>query len=805
MRMAISFILLAYATLAYTADKPLNVVVFLVDDLRPDLGCYGNNLIKSPNVDKLAEQGVKFTRAYCQQAICAPSRMSILTGLYPETFAIYDIFTRFDQTHPNALTLPKLFKDNGYKTVSVGKVFHHGLDNQNEWSIYHGKEGNSYHIPGNETLKPAFEGADVADEAYKDGRAAQKAIETLNQLKDDKFLMVVGLSKPHLPFNAPQKYWDLYDKNDFKIPVKAGPIDAYSNAVPKWGELRGYGNIPAEGYLSDSLTLELINGYYACVSYIDAQVGKVMQTLDDLNLRENTMVVFMSDHGWKLGEFGAWCKHSNFNIDINVPFIISRETSHENRKTNVASDAIVDNVDLMPTLAEACDLKIPPREGKSLLPLLDNPEMEWSKVSYSLYAHGEFRMGVTCTNGEYRYVEWREFQTLDLVDIELYPCDENYMVRARNLAHVPAYDSIESVMRELLYEHYPPNGPSYEIPQMPDETIYADDTIVFKSPSVGKEFECGASVKVEAIVGDSIGSLILKVDSVILRTINGSPFVWGLDSLIDGALFTLTSGTHTLQLIGLNNGDTLQHNEINIKIKEALVPQGPYLNSAILIPGRIEAENYDIGSQGLAYFDSDDINESSLYRNDGVDIVAEGTGYCVSNMINREWQEYTINVEEDGYFDIAVYYSSDPVSGSARLSLSLADIDRDLVSNYKLYPTYGWGNFMEETIATDISLEKGEQIVRSTVVQQGYYLDWIEIKNQHTTGTKEVIDASVRIYPNPNSTGLFHLNEICDYRVYSIQGAELISGSGQLVDMSGFRSGVYIFQTNGMTQRIMVK
>lgn len=470
-KISLIIILLLITACNFASEKPLNVVVFLVDDLRPDLKCYGNELIKSPNIDKLAEEGVKFNKAYCQQAICAPSRMSILTGLRPETFAIYDIFTRFDKTHPQALTLPKLFNTNGYKTVSIGKVFHHGVDGKSEWDIYHGKEANSYYIPGNDTLKAAYEGANVEDTAYKDGRAAQRAIETLQQLKDDKFIMAVGLSKPHLPFNAPKKYWDLYNRNDFKIPLRQNPVDYYEKGMAKWGELRGYGNIPSSGYLNDSLTLDLINGYYACISYIDAQVGKVMQTLEDLSLRENTIVVFMSDHGWKLGEFGAWCKHSNYNIDISVPLIISRETSHINRKTNVATNAIVENVDLLPTLAEACGIKIPKRDGKSLVALLDNPEMKWSNVAYSLFAHGNARMGVTCTDGNYRYVEWRNFKTLQQYGVELYPCDENYMVRANNLASDPAYDSIENVMKGLLHQHYPPNRGSYGIPNMPDETI----------------------------------------------------------------------------------------------------------------------------------------------------------------------------------------------------------------------------------------------------------------------------------------------------------------------------------------------
>lgn len=543
------------------AQEDLNVLVFLVDDLRPDLACYGNELMQSPNIDKLAEDGVMFKNAYAQQAICAPSRMSILTGLRPETFAIYDIFTRFDRTHPEALTLTSLFNENGYKTVSIGKVFHHGNDGKGKWDVYHGKEGNSYHIPGNDTLKPAYEGADVDDNAYKDGRSAQKAIQTLNQLKNEKFMMVVGLSKPHLPFNAPKKYWDMYKREDFKIPVKQNPTGYYEAGMAKWGELRGYGNIPESGYLNDSLTLDLINGYYACVSYIDAQVGKVMQTLDDLDLRKNTIVVFMSDHGYKLGEFGAWCKHTNYDIDINVPLIISRETSHPNRKTNVQTNAIVENVDLLPTLAEACGIDIPQRDGKSLIPLLDKPEMEWSNVAYSLYAHGKVRMGVTCTDGEYRYVEWRNFDNNKLWGVELYPTNENYMERSVNLAELAQYDSIEASMKALLHKHYPLNNRPYGQANMPEETII--DTAFnfgFENLTDGEIIEIGADLTVEAKVGSAFTAVALWLGDTNMGTLTSAPFKWVLSDLAEKS--------HKLKLVATGGEGIIATDSITVIVSD---------------------------------------------------------------------------------------------------------------------------------------------------------------------------------------------------------------------------------------------
>ncbi|KJF41726.1 sulfatase [Draconibacterium sediminis] len=449
-------------------EKKPNVVVFLVDDLRTELGCYGSTHVKSPNIDALAKDGVLFDKAYCQEAICAPSRMSILTGLHPQNIGIYSLFTPLRKKHKDMVTLPQFFKANGYTTVSIGKVYHHTFDDKESWSIHIPKESNAYVLPENIALQnsgsgkgSAFECADVTDDAYKDGRTANHAIETLQKIKDEKFVMFVGLSKPHLPFNAPKKYWDMYKEGDFTIPVKKAPEGMSSLALTKWGELRGYHGIPKEGLLDDELSLKLMHGYYACVSYIDAQMGKVMQALEDLDLRENTMVVLMSDHGWKLGEYGAWCKHTNFELDVHVPMIISRETSHKNRQTNVRSQALVENIDIFPTIAEACELEVHPVDGKSILKLVDNPEMEWDKAAYSIYPRGEKYMGCTVTDGEWRYTEWRNMDEHNTHSVELYPCQTDFNKVGENLAGGEKYKGIQIKMKKLLDENFSPERISF--------------------------------------------------------------------------------------------------------------------------------------------------------------------------------------------------------------------------------------------------------------------------------------------------------------------------------------------------------
>ena len=455
--------------LSFGQEQP-NVLIFLVDDLRNDLGCYGNTIVKSPNIDKLAKNGVVFNKAYCQQAICAPSRMSILTGMRPENIGIYDIFSPMRKTRKDLISMPQFFKSYGYKTASIGKVYHHSRDDKEVWDVFHEKEKNTYVSKENtdfienskssgKTAKgPAFEKVETSDDAYKDGRAAKHAIETLQKLKNNKFLMIVGLSKPHLPFNAPKKYWDLYDKNDFKVPSRVKPKNMYRLALSKWGELKNYANIPNNGDLNDELTKELINGYYACISYVDTQIGKIVNTLEELNLKENTLIVFMSDHGYKLGEYGAWCKHSNMEIDTRVPLIIS---NGKNLKTNnTKCNALVENIDVFPTIAASCGLTTHHVDGKSLLPLIDNPKKPWDKAAYSLFPRGKKYMGCTVTDGHWRYTEWRNSVDQKVLYKELYNHQKS-VVANENLSNNPEYKTVLSRMQELLYLRFAPDRKSF--------------------------------------------------------------------------------------------------------------------------------------------------------------------------------------------------------------------------------------------------------------------------------------------------------------------------------------------------------
>ncbi|WP_032096194.1 MULTISPECIES: sulfatase [unclassified Alteromonas] len=449
---------MAYAS---QANKSPNIVVFLVDDLRPDLGAYGHTQVHSPNIDQLASEGVKFSRAYAQQAICGPSRVSIMTGLRPETTGLYTIRKdgRLRPNQPNVVSLPQLFKANGYKTISIGKVYHSTTDDAESWSTHIKKLDNFYAIDGNKEKRFAYEAGDVEDDFYKDGKVASDAIRALRDLKDDKFLMFVGLSKPHLPFNAPKRYWELYDRNELAVPSRNKPEDMYRLALTKWGELRMYGGIPKEGDVNDELTKTLRHGYFASVSYMDAQVGKVMQALSEMNLRENTMVVLMSDHGYKLGEYGAWNKHTNMELDTRVPLIISRELSYSRRVANQTSSALVENVDIFPTLVEAAGLTMPNVDGDSMLSLIDNPHQSFKPAAYSLFNRGKI-MGVTVTDGDWRYTQWRDAATQEIQFTELYDHRVSDVARA-NESGKPSYQNIEEKLRELLHAKFSLSAPSF--------------------------------------------------------------------------------------------------------------------------------------------------------------------------------------------------------------------------------------------------------------------------------------------------------------------------------------------------------
>ncbi|SMD33849.1 Arylsulfatase A [Reichenbachiella faecimaris] len=438
---------LAVSGLASAQDQ--NVLFIAVDDLKPLLGAYGDEMAITPNIDRLAAMGVTFTNTQCQQAVCGPSRASLLTGMRPDVTEVWDLKTLIRDKNPNIVTLPQYFRSNGYETVGIGKIFDprsvdKGLD-EKSWSVpylmpdvedeQYGEPAGHYQSPENKAKfealrkegeakglsggklnayvrngnKPTTESLDIADEGYFDGMVAVEAIKQLKNLASGSkpFLLCVGFKKPHLPFVAPKKYWDMYKRENMPLAEfqkqASGTVQlSYHNS----GELNSYTDIPdaygKNGLVNEDKQRELIHGYYACISYVDAQIGKVLDALEAQNLAKNTSIVLWGDHGWHLGDHGMWNKHSNFEQATRSPLIFASTTMQQ----GVQNDSPTEFVDIFPTLCDLTDLETPDYlQGKSLKPILDGKEKSVKPFAISQYPRAK-NMGYAMRNDRYRYVVW---------------------------------------------------------------------------------------------------------------------------------------------------------------------------------------------------------------------------------------------------------------------------------------------------------------------------------------------------------------------------------------------------------------
>lgn len=420
-------------TCSHTYAQRPNVLFIAIDDLRPELGCYGSPIAKSPNLDKLASTGLLFNRAYCQQAICSPSRASLMTGARPDTIGVIENSAYFRELNPDIVTLTQHFIAHGYDATYAGKIFHHDgvADLENSWNrktakpdVPKPKNQGGYALPENQKIwrdnkkildakygpeiargglihGPAWESADVPDHGYEDGYKTDVAIATLKQLVEEQsdaggdarpFFLGLGLKKPHLEFIAPKKYYDMYDPAD--IPL-AEQVDAPKNGAamgihPSF-ELRVRDGIPKEGKIDQELARKLKHAYLACVSYADAQIGRMIDALDESGVRDNTIIIVWGDHGWHLGEMGAWGKATNYEIATRVPLMIWTPDMAEGVRGQ-KTDALVELVDMYPTLCELAGVPLADHlEGHSFKPLLSDCEQPWKAASFSQFPNPALR------------------------------------------------------------------------------------------------------------------------------------------------------------------------------------------------------------------------------------------------------------------------------------------------------------------------------------------------------------------------------------------------------------------------------
>ena len=417
-----TFLILSIACIVHAADRP-NILFIAVDDLRPELGCYQSPVAVSPNLDALAKNGLLFKRAYCQQAICRPSRASLMTGARPDTTGLFHNHVSLRELQPDIVTLPQHLIANGYETAYCGKIFHRGdTDEGKSWSRAPvkwikeiKKPAGPYALAVNNKMKsdntklmlakygaaarrglpagPAYERADVPDTAYLDGYNTQLAIATMKQMvgKGDKpFFLGMGYKLPHLNWCAPKKYWDLYDPAKIPMATETGaPKNGAAMGLHASFELRTRAGIPKHGPLGPKLSRTLKHAYLASVSYVDAQIGLMVNALEEAGVRDNTIIIVWGDHGWHLGDMGVWGKATNYEIATRVPLMI---WTPDMKTRGKGTNALVELVDMYPTLCELAGVPIPSHvEGHSFVPLLDKPERPWKKAAFSQYPNPALR------------------------------------------------------------------------------------------------------------------------------------------------------------------------------------------------------------------------------------------------------------------------------------------------------------------------------------------------------------------------------------------------------------------------------
>jgi len=466
----------AFPLCAKTAnEKPTkpNILFIAVDDLKPLFSAYGDRHAKTPGMDRLAKEGIVFQNSYCQQAICAASRASIMTGMRPDKTRVWDLITDFRQVNPNAVTIPQHFKSMGYETAGMGKIFHMGSTGPGHdspsWSVPY-RDAKTVKYVNTADVKAdgkgkATECADVPDETYHDGKLTEMAVQLMDSLNRNKkpFFMAVGFLKPHLPFVAPKKYWDLYDRNEFKVaPFQKKALNSPDVAYHRSGELKGYSDIPQfESYSEKELDhlpvdkqKELIHGYYAAMSYMDAQVLQLLNELDRLGIRENTIVVLWGDHGWHLGDHGLWNKHTNFEEATHAPLLISIP----GKKAGIKPTTQCEFVDVFPTLCELSNIPTPVYlDGISLVAAINNPAIELRQYAFSQYPREKDKMGYSIRTKRFRYTEWNTnsyrtnlpYSQSNVIARELYDYQKDPL-ETENLVGKPEYQQYLREMEKLF-------------------------------------------------------------------------------------------------------------------------------------------------------------------------------------------------------------------------------------------------------------------------------------------------------------------------------------------------------------------
>ncbi len=487
-------------------EEKKNILFLSIDDLKPLLSNYGESQMKTPNFDRLAKMGMTFTNAHVQYAVCGPSRASVMTGANPDKTKVWDLHTDFRESS-NLISMPEYLISQGYETTAVGKIYHKGSSSPGHdgksWSMPHQLPDNFDSVAGEpafsyyqnpetkrkmaqlveeakakgikkggklrkyvfKRLKPSTEVADVSDTAYQDGLYTQTALQQLDDLEKSgkPWFLGVGYQKPHLPFVAPKKYWDLYDRDKIEL----AKFQKVAEGTPKFayhsfGELRAFSDIDNDYRVGDIIPeakqRELIHGYMACISYIDAQIGILLDNLEKRNILDDTIIVLWGDHGWHLGDHTEWCKHSNFEQATRIPFMFTGPGVKENQKSHHP----VNLVDLFPTVFELANVNQSPQtDGKSLVPLLDSDKSTTIDMDFAYHQYRrQKKMGYSVRTNRYRYTEWHNneyrsyniYKDDNIAGRELYDYEKDPL-ETKNLVNNPAYTTIAKDLKIKLKSH----------------------------------------------------------------------------------------------------------------------------------------------------------------------------------------------------------------------------------------------------------------------------------------------------------------------------------------------------------------
>jgi iduronate 2-sulfatase len=503
------------------AERP-NVLLILVDDLKPALGCYGDPIAKTPNIDALADRGMRFDLAYCNQAVCAPSRFTLMLGSHSTSTGLYGLGSQLREIVPDAVTMPQHFAKHGYRTESLGKVFHIGHGNHGDpdsFSVPHfhdkvieyldsastdgGKLTREEAYFTNQKLGEirslprgaAYESPDVDDGQYADGRVAAETVKRLQAAKARReqdgapFFIAAGFARPHLPFSAPQKYWDQYDPATLPMPqFEFLPTDAPGVAGKRGGEITNYKPVPEDrdAEYSSELKRSLIHGYYASMSFVDAQIGRVVGELDRLGLAENTIVVLWGDHGFHLGDLGIWTKHTNYEQANRIPILISAPGVTQ---PGSSTKQLAESVDIFPTLAELAGLPAPsgpqPIDGLSLVPVLKDGTKRVRDHAFHAYPKG--KLGRAIRTERYRLVEWRNAGDADdTAEYELYDYETDPL-ETRNLAAAPS--GVVSELKAKLAAYSEPIDPRRPARRDPESPQIANREITLQATVRGHKLQ----------------------------------------------------------------------------------------------------------------------------------------------------------------------------------------------------------------------------------------------------------------------------------------------------------------------------